>query len=347
MTAMDQTSDQATVTGQAAVTDVLRVEGLQVEFRTLGGVVRAVNDVSFRIGGGEVVGFVGESGCGKSVTMLSVMQLVPDPPGRVTAGSAFMDGWDLLKLKPRSREMCALRGAKIAMIFQEPMTSLDPTMTISKQMTEMLRLHLDMKPADAKRRAVELLQAVGIPDAPVRANDYPHQFSGGMRQRVMIAMALSCDPRLIIADEPTTATDVTTQAQLLELMRETVQKSGTSLVIVTHNLGVVARYAQRIYVMYAGSIVESGDARDILCAPAHPYTIGLISCVPRLGEPAGRKLVPIAGLPPDLIDMPSTCAFYPRCRFREDDCLKKPAPRLRELASGHWAACHRDNVEKV
>ena len=328
------------------MSDVLQVEGLATEFRTLGGVVRAVDGVSFRVGEGEIVGFVGESGCGKSATMLSIMQLVPNPPGKVIAGKVLVGGRNLLELKPRGRDMCAVRGGTIAMVFQEPMTSLDPTMTIAKQIGEILRRHRGLTAAAAAQRAVELLEMVGIPEAAVRAKDYPHQFSGGMRQRVMIAMALSCNPRLIIADEPTTATDVTTQAQLLELMRDTVRQSGTSLIIVTHNLGVVARYAQRIYVMYAGRIVESGDAKEILCAPAHPYTIGLLSCVPRLGEPPGRKLVPIRGLPPDLIDMPAHCAFLPRCQVCTDRCSERPAPGLTDLGGGHMVACHCLETEK-
>ena len=328
------------------MSDVLQVEGLATEFRTLGGVVRAVDGVSFRVGEGEIVGFVGESGCGKSATMLSVMQLVPNPPGEVIAGKVLVGGRNLLELKPRGRDMCAVRGGTIAMVFQEPMTSLDPTMTIARQIGEILRRHRGLTAAAAAQRAVELLEMVGIPEAAVRAKDYPHQFSGGMRQRVMIAMALSCNPRLIIADEPTTATDVTTQAQLLELMRDTVRQSGTSLIIVTHNLGVVARYAQRIYVMYAGRIVESGVAKEILCAPAHPYTIGLLSCVPRLGEPPGRKLVPIGGLPPDLIDMPAHCAFLPRCQACADRCTERPAPGLTDIGGGHMVACHCLETEK-
>jgi oligopeptide/dipeptide ABC transporter ATP-binding protein len=320
--------------------DILTVEGLCAEFKTLGGVVKAVNNVSFRIGSGEIVGFVGESGCGKSATMLSVVQLIASPPGRITAGKVVVEGRDLLKLKPRSREMCAVRGSRIAMIFQEPMTSLDPTMTVCQQIAEMVQLHLGLKASEARQRAVELLRSVGIPDAEKRANDHPHQFSGGMRQRVMIAMAMSCRPQLIIADEPTTATDVTTQAQLLELMRDVVVSSQTSLIIVTHNLGVVARYAQRIYVMYAGSIVESGDTKDVLCNPGHPYTIGLISCVPLLGEPSGRKLVPIQGVPPNLVDLPPECPFLPRCQKRSDECAKQPAPQLRQTGERHYVACH-------
>jgi oligopeptide/dipeptide ABC transporter ATP-binding protein len=239
--------------------------------------------------------------------------------------------------------MRSIRGGKIAMIFQEPMTSLNPVLTISRQLTETLELHLDMDGHSAKERAIELLRMVGVPDAVKRVDDYPHQFSGGMRQRVMIAMALSCNPIIIFADEPTTAVDVTTQAQLLELMKDLVTRLNTSLVIVTHNLGVVARYAQRIYVMYAGRIIESGHSEDIFGHPRHPYTVGLLHSVPKLGERHGaRKLIPIDGLPPNLINMPPTCAFLPRCTEKIGRCEKEPWPALRSVGDQHYISCYVD-----
>jgi oligopeptide/dipeptide ABC transporter ATP-binding protein len=242
--------------------------------------------------------------------------------------------------------MRSIRGSRMTMIFQEPMTSLNPVLTICRQMTETLELHLAMRGDAARARAIELLRMVGVPDAEKRVDDYPHQFSGGMRQRVMIAMAISCNPAIIFADEPTTAVDVTTQAQLLELMIDLVSRFDTSLVVVTHNLGVVARYAQRIYVMYAGRIVESGTADAIFNEPRHPYTVGLLRSVPRLGEKHGtRKLVPIYGLPPNLINLPGTCAFLPRCQYKIDECARVPWPTLRTVGEGHETACLRDIKE--
>jgi peptide/nickel transport system ATP-binding protein len=261
---------------------ILQVENLKTYFKTDRGLVKAVDGVSFHVGEHEIVGLVGESGCGKSVSMLSAMQLIPTPPGKIEAGKVLFEGANLLRYPAKGREMRSIRGGQIAMIFQEPMTSLNPVLTICRQLTEMLELHLNMDRQSSRKRAIELLKMVGIPEAENRIDDYPHQFSGGMRQRVMIAMALSCNPKLIIADEPTTALDVTTQAQLLELMLDMVTRLNTSLVIVTHNLGVVARYVQRIYVMYSGRVVESGLSEDIFRNPRHPYTIGLLKCVPRL-----------------------------------------------------------------
>jgi oligopeptide/dipeptide ABC transporter ATP-binding protein len=292
---------------------------------------------------GEIIGLVGESGCGKSVSILSVMRLIPSPPGETVGGKVIFDGKDLLKFNPNGREMRAIRGSKLTMIFQEPMTSLNPVLTISRQLTETLELHLNMDKRASRERAIELLRMVGVPDAAKRIDDYPHQFSGGMRQRVMIAMALSCNPAIIFADEPTTAVDVTTQAQLLELMKDLVTRLNTSLVIVTHNLGVVARYAERIYVMYAGRIIESGRSEDIFGHPRHPYTIGLLHSVPRLGERHGtRKLIPIYGLPPDLINMPPTCAFLPRCTEKIEKCEKEPWPELRAVGDEHYISCYVD-----
>lgn len=326
---------------------LLQVENLKTYFRTYRGIVKAVDDVSFHVNDQEIIGLVGESGCGKSVTMLSVMQLIATPPGKIVGGKVLFEGQDLLQYKPKGDQMSSIRGGKIAMIFQEPMTSLNPVLTICRQLTETLECHLGMDPHTARLRAIELLKLVGIPEGENRIDAYPHQFSGGMRQRVMIAMALSCSPKILIADEPTTAVDVTTQAQLLDLMKEMVDQHHTSLIIVTHNLGVVARYAQRIYVMYAGRIVESGLSDDIFESPRHPYTIGLLNCVPRLGETTEkRKLVPIKGLPPRLIDMPEHCSFLPRCDYKTEKCKTEPVSALREVGNQHYIACFVDTQEK-
>lgn len=320
---------------------LLDVQDLKTYFHTEYGLVKAADGVSFHINHGEIIGLVGESGCGKSVSILSVMRLIPSPPGETVGGQVIFEGQDLLKYPANGPEMRAIRGSKLTMIFQEPMTSLNPVLTISRQMTESLELHLRMDSSSARERAIELLKMVGVPDAPKRVDDYPHQFSGGMRQRVMIAIALSCDPAIIFADEPTTAVDVTTQAQLLELMKDLVTRLNTSLVIVTHNLGVVARYAQRIYVMYAGRIIESGPSEVIFNHPRHPYTVGLLHSVPKLGERHGtRKLIPIYGLPPNLINMPPTCAFLPRCTEKIGRCAKEPWPELRAVGDQHYISCY-------
>jgi oligopeptide/dipeptide ABC transporter ATP-binding protein len=322
---------------------LLDVQNLKTYFRTEYGLVKAADGVSFKVNQGEIIGLVGESGCGKSVSILSVMQLIPIPPGEKAGGKVIFEGKNLLDYQPNGPEMRAIRGSKLTMIFQEPMTSLNPVLSISRQLTETLELHLDMDKGAAKERAIELLKMVGVPDASKRIEDYPHQFSGGMRQRVMIAMALSCNPMIIFADEPTTAVDVTTQAQLLELMKDLVTRLETSLVIVTHNLGVVARYAQRIYVMYAGRIIESGPSEAIFGSPKHPYTIGLLNSVPRLGEKHGeRKLIPIYGLPPNLINMPPTCAFLPRCTAKIGRCAKEPWPEMRSVGKDHYISCYVD-----
>ena len=321
---------------------LLEVENLKTYFKTEYGLVKAVDGVSFHIDQGEIVGLVGESGCGKSVSILSVMQLI-QKPGEIMGGQVIFEGQNLLKYKSNGPEMRTIRGSKMTMIFQEPMTSLNPVLTISRQLTEALELHLQMDKQASRERAIELLRMVGVPDAPSRVDDYPHQFSGGMRQRVMIAMSLSCNPEIIFADEPTTAVDVTTQAQLLELMKELVTQHHASLVIVTHNLGVVARYAQRIYVMYSGRIIESGLSDDIFENPSHPYTIGLLNSVPKLGEKHGeRKLIPIEGIPPNLINMPPTCAFLPRCTYKVERCLKDPWPELRAVGDQHYISCYTD-----
>jgi oligopeptide/dipeptide ABC transporter ATP-binding protein len=325
---------------------LLDIQNLKTYFNTYRGLVKAVDGVSLHIGEKEIVGLVGESGCGKSVSMLSAMQLIPVPPGKIVDGRVMFEGEDLLRNSAKGEAMRAIRGGKIAMIFQEPMTSLNPVLTIRRQLTEGLEVHLNMDPRSASERAIELLGLVGIPDAEGRLANYPHQFSGGMRQRVMIAMALACNPRIVIADEPTTALDVTTQAQLLELMKEMVDRFNTSLVIVTHNLGVVARYAERIYVMYSGRIVESGRSEEIFATPRHPYTIGLLNCVPRLGETRKkRKLIPIVGLPPNLINMPHHCAFLPRCTYRLEECEREPWPALTSRGNDHYAACYFDTRE--
>jgi oligopeptide/dipeptide ABC transporter ATP-binding protein len=320
------------------MTLLLRVENLRTQFKTERGLVKAVDGVTYDIREGEIVGLVGESGCGKSVSQLSLLQLIPVPPGEIVGGKAVFEGRNLLQFEANGPEMRSIRGGKIAMIFQEPMTSLNPALTIARQLTEMMQLHLNMDSQAARAQSIELLNLVGIPDAERRVDDYPHQFSGGMRQRVMVAMAVSCNPKLIIADEPTTALDATIQAQLLELMKDIVVRFKTAMVLVTHNLGIVARYAQRINVMYAGRIIESGTVKEIWENPLHPYTIGLLQCVPKLG----KKLVPIEGLPPHLINMSSTCPFLPRCHYQAEDCGKKSWAELRLIEGQHYVACHVD-----
>jgi peptide/nickel transport system ATP-binding protein len=320
---------------------LLDIQDLKVQFKTYSGLVKAVDGVSFKVGNQEIIGLVGESGCGKSVSMLATMQLIPMPPGEILGGKVLFDGNDLLKYAPKGTVMSSVRGAKIGMIFQEPMTSLNPVLTICRQMTEMLEIHLDMNADVARRRAIDLLKMVGIPDAEHRIDDYPHQFSGGMRQRIMIAIVISCNPKVIIADEPTTALDVTTQAQLMELMTEIVNKFNASLIIITHNLGVVARYVQRIYVMYAGRVIETGPSEEIFYHPCHPYTLGLLKSVPRLGETRNKKkLVPINGIPPNLINMPPTCAFLPRCTYKTEQCEKEVWPELKQVREQHSVACY-------
>jgi peptide/nickel transport system ATP-binding protein len=328
------------------MTELLKINNLVTQFKTEGGLVKAVDGLSYHLDEQEIIGLVGESGCGKSVSQLSVMQLI-SAPGEIVGGEVVFEGKNLLEYEANGPQMRAVRGAKIAMIFQEPMTSLNPVLTIGQQLTEMLILHMKMNDDTARKRAIELMSMVGIPAAESRIDDYPHHFSGGMRQRVMIAMGLSCNPKILIADEPTTALDVTTQAQLLEMMKDMVQHFRASLVIVTHNLGVVARYAQRIYIMYAGRIVESGTTKDIFGNPRHPYTIGLLQCIPRLDEAEGTKLVPIEGLPPNLINMPPTCAFLPRCSYKIDKCFKEPWPELTPVNGNHFIRCYVNTKEKA
>lgn len=319
------------------MTSLLEMRGLKTYFYTSEGVVKAVDGVSYNVSEGETVALVGESGCGKTVSALSVMRLVAAPAGRIIDGQILFKGQDLLKLDEEA--MRRIRGREIAMVFQEPMTSLNPVLSIGRQLTEGLEIHLGMTASQALRRSAELLTMVGIADSERRMSQYPHQFSGGMRQRMMIAMALSCGPSLIMADEPTTALDVTIQAQILELIKDLSRRLGVSLVIITHNLGVVARYADRVNVMYAGKIIEQGTAREVYADPRHPYTLGLLRSVPRLDEPRKSKLDPIDGQPPDLTRLPAGCAFAPRCVYKIDRCAREVPSLALVGAQGHLSAC--------
>jgi|DewCreStandDraft_1066081.scaffolds.fasta_scaffold04913_4 oligopeptide transport system ATP-binding protein len=318
---------------------LLEVRDLTTRFFTQDGVVYAVNGISFELNEGETLGVVGESGCGKSVSVLSIMKLIPTPPGKVTAGEALFNGRDLLKMN--DEEIRSVRGAQIAMIFQDPMTSLNPVLTIGRQITEALETHLGMSSEQAKERAIELLRMVGIPEAANRINDYPHQFSGGMRQRAMIAMALSCTPQILIADEPTTALDVTIQAQIIDLVKRLKEKMGMAVIWITHDLGVVAGLADKVMVMYAGFIVERAPVEDLYSDPRHPYTKGLLGSLPRLDEVEHRRLTSIEGLPPDLLELPDHCPFAPRCPYAYDRCWKENPP-LEFVEPGHEIACWVD-----
>jgi oligopeptide/dipeptide ABC transporter ATP-binding protein len=320
---------------------LLEIEGLKTQFFTSAGTVRAVDGVDYTVEEGETVAVVGESGCGKSVTALSIMRLVADPPGKITDGQIRFKGTDLVALP--EEEMRQIRGRDIGMVFQEPMTSLNPVLSIGRQLTETLETHFGMSREKADERAIELLGLVGIAEPERRLAQYPHHFSGGMRQRVMIAMALACDPKLIIADEPTTALDVTIQAQILELMKNLTREMGVAMIIITHNLGVVARYADRVNVMYAGKIVESGSAEEIYHHPRHPYTLALLKSVPRLDLPRGGKLDPVDGQPPDLARLDDGCAFRPRCKFATDSCAKG-VPELGEVRDKHWSRCFEQDA---
>jgi len=315
---------------------LLEVKNLSTQFFTQDGIVRAVDDVSFYVMPGETLGVVGESGCGKSMTGLSIMRLIPNPPGKIVAGEIVFNGQDILQMS--DNEVRRIRGHEIAMIFQDPMTSLNPVLTINRQISEALQLHLGMNRDQARTRSIELLQMVGIPNADERVDQYPHQFSGGMRQRVMIAMALSCNPKLIIADEPTTALDVTIQAQILDLMRTLQSERDTGVIMITHSMGVVAGMADRVQVMYAGHIVEAASTEEIFGNPRHPYTVGLMQSIPRLDATSKEKLEPIRGLPPDLIDLPDMCPFVPRCNFAREKCEQKRPPLL-PVNDGHFSAC--------
>src|SRR4051794_3353162 len=314
---------------------LLSVHDLRVEFWTQRGTVHAVNGVSFDVAPGETLGIVGESGCGKSVTALALLGILPRA-GRIVGGRALFDGHDLLDRK--DKDLRRIRGKEIAMIFQDPMTSLNPVLTIGRQINEAVQTHLGMNKKAAQARAVELLEQVGIPEAKRRVGDYPHQFSGGMRQRAMIAMALACEPKLLIADEPTTALDVTIQAQILDLLRALVADRDTALIMITHDLGVVAGMCERVHVMYGGMVMETGAAEDVFRSPRHPYTLGLLQSVPRLDTPRGRKLQPIEGAPRDMLRPPSACPFAPRCAY-EVEQSRKEVPPLVEVAPGHKVAC--------
>jgi peptide/nickel transport system ATP-binding protein len=316
---------------------LLEVQDLHVHFVTSRGVVRAVEGISYTVKRGETVAIVGESGCGKSVSALAIMRLLAKPAGRVVGGRILLEGRNLLTLS--DEEMRQVRGRDISMIFQEPMSSLNPVLTIGLQIKEPLLIHLKMSEEEAQARALELLRLVGITDGERRLEQYPHQLSGGMRQRIMIAIGLACNPKLIIADEPTTALDVTIQAQILELMKDLSRRLGIALVIITHNLGVVARYADRVNVMYAARIVERGTADDVFLRPIHPYTLGLMRSVPRLDLPRGARLETIEGLPPDLVSPPAGCRFAARCPYRIEICAQDPP--LYEALPGHLSACHR------
>jgi oligopeptide/dipeptide ABC transporter ATP-binding protein len=323
---------------------LLEIKDLQTQFFTSAGTVKAVDGVSYTVEEGETVAVVGESGSGKSVTAMSIMRLIPWPPGKIVGGSINFDGKDLLALS--DDEMRSIRGRDIGMIFQEPMTSLNPVLTIGMQLTEPMIAHLGMSEEEAMAKAKKLLDMVGISEPERRLVQYPHHLSGGMRQRVVIAMALACDPKLIIADEPTTALDVTIQAQILELMKNLTRELGVAMIIITHNLGVVARYADRVNVMYAGRIIESGVASDIYHRPRHPYTLALLKSVPRMDRQREAKLDPVDGQPPDLTKLDEGCSFRPRCRFAQDHCAKS-FPLLEEIADGHTSACfEKENLDK-
>ncbi len=314
---------------------LLSVEDLRVQFWTSRGTVYAVNGISFEIARGETLGIVGESGCGKSVTALAILGILPRA-GRIPTGTAIFEGRDLLHLS--DRRLRSIRGKEIALIFQDPMTSLNPVLTIGKQIREELKAHFKMKKQEANDRAVELLDRVGIPNASKRIKDYPHQFSGGMRQRAMIAMALACKPKLLIADEPTTALDVTIQAQILDLLRELVAEENAAMIMITHDLGVVAGTCERVNVMYSGLFVETGSASQLFARPRHPYTLGLLESVPRLDASRKTKLKPIEGQPRNMLEEPAACPFQPRCRF-EVDLSRKEVPPLVEVERGHYVAC--------
>jgi len=319
---------------------ILDVAGLKTYFYTRAGIVKAVEDLTFTLSRGETLAIVGESGCGKSMTALSLMRLIPEPPGRIAAGKIVLDGRDLLTLDEES--MRQVRGNEISMIFQEPMTSLNPVLTVGNQIGETLRLHQKLSEAEIKARTIDMLRLVGIPEPEQRAREYPHQLSGGMRQRVMIAIALACNPKVLIADEPTTALDVTIQAQIINLMIDLQRELGTAMILITHDLGVVAETAQRVIVMYAGRKVEEASVEALFERPMHPYTRGLLDSVPHLtsisGDEAPEHLNEIPGMVPALSNLPQGCAFAPRCKFADDQCTAQYPPF--ELKSdGHWAAC--------
>ncbi|PKL21998.1 MAG: peptide ABC transporter ATP-binding protein [Spirochaetae bacterium HGW-Spirochaetae-4] len=315
---------------------MLEVKGLQTYFKTDAGIVKAVDGISFTLNKGETLGIVGESGSGKSVTNLSIMRLIPSPPGKIVGGEVLFEGKDILKLS--EGELRHLRGNDISMIFQDPMTSLNPFLRISTQMIETIRLHQSMSRREALAKSIEMLKLVGIPAAEERIHSYPHQFSGGMRQRVMIGMALSCEAKILIADEPTTALDVTIQAQILELIQELSKKLDTAVILITHDLGVVAGMCDTVCVMYAGKIVEKAKTDDLYANPSHPYTYGLIQSVPRLDKAHDGKLFSIEGQPPNVIDLPPCCPFHPRCHKAMDIC-RTQYPPTKDLGNGHEVSC--------
>jgi len=323
---------------------LLAVKDLHVEFKTEDGIVRAVNGLSLSIEPGKTLGIVGESGSGKSVTALSIMRLIAAPPGRISSGEILFNGKDLLKVG--EREMRHIRGNDIAMIFQDPMTSLNPVLTVGEQIAEAIRLHQHKSQSEAFERAIEMLEIVRIPEARKRVKNFPHQFSGGMRQRVMIAMGLACDPQLLIADEPTTALDVTIQAQILDLMRDLQKRINSAIILITHDLGVVAEVCERVLVMYGGNMVEYGTADQIFREPKHPYTWGLLDSLPRLDEKERRRLVPIEGQPPNLLRLPSGCAFAPRCRYAQPKHAVLPPPTI-DFGGGHVARCFLYETDKT
>jgi len=316
--------------------ELLVVKNLKTHFFTHEGIVKAVDGISFSLNKGETLGLVGESGCGKSVSSLSIMRLIPDPPGKIVDGEIWFEGKNLLKLN--LKKMRDIRGKKISMIFQEPMTSLDPVFTIGSEIMETIQLHQGLKKEQARKRAINILKIVGIPDPEVRINNYPHQLSGGMRQRAMIAMALSCNPKLLIADEPTTALDVTIQAQILRLINNLKKEFGTSILLITHDLGVIAEMCEYVAVMYAGHIVEYTDVNTLFSNPLHPYTLGLNKSIPRMDTEVER-LDTIKGLVPNLLDLPPGCPFYPRCDYRLKKCLQE-MPELIEVENRHLVKCH-------
>jgi oligopeptide transport system ATP-binding protein len=319
---------------------LLNVQGLETHFQTREGVVHAVNGVSFTLDEGGTMGLVGESACGKTVTMLSLLRLIPMPPGKVVAGSAVLRGQDLLKMT--DEEIRSVRGAQISMVFQDPMTSFNPVLTIGRQVSEPLEEHLGMSHAQAYKRVAELLEMVGIPKAKDRLNDYPHQFSGGMRQRVMIAMALACAPQILIADEPTTALDVTIQAQIIELVKRLRDELGMAIIWITHDLGIIAGLAQRVIVMYGGYFIEEASVKELYGNPQHPYTIGLLGSLPRLNESGHQRLVSIDGSPPVLMEKPNSCPFAPRCNYAIEHCWQEN-PVLETIAPDHRVACWVDS----
>jgi oligopeptide transport system ATP-binding protein len=318
---------------------LLDVVDLRTHFFTRDGVVRAVNGVNFQMSQGQTLGIVGESGSGKSMTALSIMRLVPDPPGKIVGGQILFQGVDLLEL--REQQMCHIRGREIALVFQDPMTAFDPLYRVGEQIEEAIEWHLHLDRKKRRERSIAALERVGIPAPAERARSYPHEFSGGMIQRAMIAMALACEPRLLIADEPTTALDVTMEAQIVDLLRDLQRTTGMGMIYVTHNMGVVARIAQRVAVMYAGTLVETAPTRTLFRAPRHPYTLGLMRSVPRVDGDMSERLSAIEGLPPDLIDMPDACPFAPRCTYAMPRCWEEQ-PRLREVGEDHRIACFVD-----